>query len=133
LVIWLNFFLFLQAKPCFCRLFAWSPLDFSAIPVSISAVSLGGLTTYILLDFKVATWTVSSLAHCSNPFQVNMFISRFIIQILQNIQNVHNMKRRQKKRDIKFSSFQICVGTNLSAPSCFFPSVFWEKFLIAKF
>jgi hypothetical protein len=29
------FFIFLQTKPCFCRLFAWSQLDFSAIPVSI--------------------------------------------------------------------------------------------------
>jgi hypothetical protein len=35
-------------------LFAWSQLNFSAIPVSISAVSLRKLTTYILLDFNVA-------------------------------------------------------------------------------
>ncbi len=34
-----NFFLFLQIKPSFCR---WSQLDFSAIHVSISAVSLTG-------------------------------------------------------------------------------------------
>jgi hypothetical protein len=61
------FFLFLQTKPSFCRLFAWSQLDFSAIPVSISAVSLEG---YILVDFEVAKWAVSSLAHSSNPFQV---------------------------------------------------------------
>jgi hypothetical protein len=33
-IIWLIFFLFLQTKPSFCRLFAWSHLDFSAIPVS---------------------------------------------------------------------------------------------------
>jgi hypothetical protein len=49
---------------------------------SISAVSLRRLTTYILLDLKVAKWAVSSLTNCSNPFQVNMFISRFKIQIL---------------------------------------------------
>jgi hypothetical protein len=62
------FFLFLQTKPCFCRLFAWSQLDISAIPVSISAISLRRLTTYKLLDFKVAKWAVSSLTLCSNPF-----------------------------------------------------------------
>ncbi len=33
-------FLFLQTKPSFYHMFAWSQLDFSAIPVSISAVSL---------------------------------------------------------------------------------------------
>jgi hypothetical protein len=42
LIIWLIFFLILQTKPSFCRLFAWSQLDFPAIPVSISAVSLKG-------------------------------------------------------------------------------------------
>ncbi len=71
--------------------------------------------TYILSDFKVAKWAVSSLTHCSNHFQVNMFISRFMIQILYNILNVQEGKRHQKKRDIKFFiSFQICVVTNLS-------------------
>ncbi len=61
---------------------------------------------YILSDFKVAKWAVSSLTHCSNPFQVNMYISRFPIQILHNIQNVQKGKRHQKK-DKKFLSFQI--------------------------
>ncbi len=42
-------------------------LDFSAIPVSISAVSLGMLSTYFL-DFKVAKWAVSYLTHSSNSF-----------------------------------------------------------------
>jgi hypothetical protein len=56
-------------------MFACSQLDFFAIPVSISPVSLRRLSTYILLDFKVAKWADSSLTHCSNPFQVNMFIS----------------------------------------------------------
>jgi hypothetical protein len=37
LIIWLIFFLFLQTKPSFCCLFAWSLRDYSAIPVSISA------------------------------------------------------------------------------------------------
>jgi hypothetical protein len=40
LIIWLIFFLFLQTKPSFCRKFAWSQQDFSAVPVSIAAVSL---------------------------------------------------------------------------------------------
>jgi hypothetical protein len=102
LIIWLIFFLFLQTKPCFCRLFAWSQLDFSAIPVSISAVSLRRITTYILLDFNIAKWAVSSLTHCSNPFQINMFISRFMIQILQNIQNVQEGKEHQKKETSNF-------------------------------
>jgi hypothetical protein len=38
-------------------------LDLSAIPVSISAVSLGRLSTYILLDFKFAIWAAFSLTH----------------------------------------------------------------------
>jgi hypothetical protein len=37
----------------FFRLFAWSQLEFPAIPVSISAVSFfKRLSTYMLLDFK---------------------------------------------------------------------------------
>jgi hypothetical protein len=36
-------------------------LDFSAIPVSNSAVSSGRLSTYTFLDFKVVKWAVSSL------------------------------------------------------------------------
>jgi hypothetical protein len=55
-------------------MFAWSQLDFSAIPVSISAVSSRRLTTNIHFDFKVAKWAVSSLTDCSNNFQVNIFI-----------------------------------------------------------
>jgi hypothetical protein len=65
--------------------FAWSQLEFSAIPVSIYA------------DFKVAKWAVSSLTQCSNPFQVNIFISRFMKQILHNFQNVQEGKGHQKK------------------------------------
>ncbi len=61
----------------------------------------------------------SFLWHCSNRFQVNMFISRFMIKILHNIQNVQEGKMHQKKRDIKILCFQICVVTNLSVPSCF--------------
>jgi hypothetical protein len=87
LIIWLIFFLFLQTKPSFCRLVARSQPAFSAIPVSFSAVSLRRLSIYILLDFKVANWAVSSLAHSSNPFQVN---------IAKRIQNVQEGKRHQK-------------------------------------
>jgi hypothetical protein len=75
----------------------WSQLDFSALPVLISTVSLRRLTTFVRLDFKVAKWAVSSLTHCSNPYQVNMFISKFMIQILHNIQNVQEGKRHHKK------------------------------------
>jgi hypothetical protein len=50
------------------------------------------------LVLKVAKWAVSSLTHCSNLFQVNMFISRFMIQILHNIQHVQEGKRIRKKR-----------------------------------
>ncbi len=46
------FFLFLQTKPSFCRMFAWSQLDFSAIPVSISAVSLTGRQTWQNVNSK---------------------------------------------------------------------------------
>jgi hypothetical protein len=40
----------------FCRLLVLFQMDFSAIPVSISAVSLRRLTTFRLLDFKVPKW-----------------------------------------------------------------------------
>jgi hypothetical protein len=92
-----NFLSIYPNQTMFCLLFAWSQLDFSAIPVSISAVSLRRLKTDILLDFKVAKWAISSLTHCSNPFQLNMFILRFMIQILHNIQIVQEGKRHQKK------------------------------------
>jgi hypothetical protein len=42
---------------------------FSAIPVSISAVSLGRRNLYTFY-FTVAKWAVSSLTHSSNPFRV---------------------------------------------------------------
>jgi hypothetical protein len=60
------------------------------------------LTVYILLDFKVVKWAVSSLTHCSNPFQVNIFISRFMIKILHNIPNLLERKRHQKKETSNF-------------------------------
>jgi hypothetical protein len=41
LIIWLIFFLFLQTKPSFSPLFAWSPLDISATADSVFAVSEG--------------------------------------------------------------------------------------------
>ncbi len=52
LIIWLIFFLFLLTKPSFCRMFAWSQLDFSAIPVLISAVSLTGRQTWQNVNSK---------------------------------------------------------------------------------
>jgi hypothetical protein len=52
----------------------------------------------------------------------------FMIQLLHNIQNVQKGKRHQKKTVIKFSSFQICVVTNLSAPLlCLFSFCFWGE------
>ncbi len=41
MIIWLIFFLFLQTKPSFFPLFAWSQLDISAASDSVSAVSEG--------------------------------------------------------------------------------------------
>jgi hypothetical protein len=67
-----NFLSNLQPKQSFFRLFAWLQAAFSAIPVSISAFSLRRLSIYILLDFKVANWAVSSLTDSSDPFQVNI-------------------------------------------------------------
>jgi hypothetical protein len=66
-----------------------------------------------MLDFKVAKWTVFSLTHCSNPFQVNMLISRFMVQIRHTIQNVQDGKGIRKKRH-QILRFQICVVTNSS-------------------
>jgi hypothetical protein len=45
-------FFSLQAKPSFCHMFALSQLDFSAIPVSISAVSLTGRQTWQNVNSK---------------------------------------------------------------------------------
>ncbi len=73
LIIWLIFFIFLQTKPSFCHLFAWSRLprlDFSTIPVSISVMSLGRLSTYILFRFGGCLMGISFLTHSSNPFRV---------------------------------------------------------------
>jgi uncharacterized membrane protein len=112
-MIWLIFFLFLQTKPSFCRLFAWSQLDFSAIPVSISAVSLRSLPTYILmLILKLILILIIILLYRRMWQNVNSK------RKWQRIQNVQEGKRDQKK-DTSNLSFQICVVTNLAAPSCF--------------
>ncbi len=66
--------------------------------------------------FKVAKWAFSSLAYYSNSFQVNMFISRLMIQYFIIIK-MYTKGKTSEKRDIKFLSFQICVVTNLSAPT----------------
>jgi len=71
--MWLIFFLFFQTKASFCRMFAWSQLDFSAIPVSISAVSLTSRQTWQNVNSQ---------------------------RILQRIQNVQEEKRHQKKRHL---------------------------------
>ncbi len=133
MIIWLIFFLFLQTKPCFFHLFAWSQLDFSALPVLISAVSLRRLTTYVLLDFKVAKWAVSSLTHWSNPYQVNMFISKFMIQICIIFKMYRKGKDIIKKRHKIFLIFLIYLVTNLSSPFVFVFSAFGEKFPTAEF
>jgi hypothetical protein len=102
--------------------------DFSAILVSISAISIKRLPTYILLGFKLAKWAVSSLTHCSNPFQVNMFISRFMIQILHNIQNVQEGKRHQIQRKGDFITLGVPIfvffiqnGANFAQPLLWVP------------
>ncbi len=83
----------------------------------ISAVSLRRLTTYILLDFKVAKRAVSSLTHCSNPFQICLFQDSWFKYCI--IFKMYRKGKDIRKRDIQFLSFQICVVTNLSALSCF--------------
>jgi hypothetical protein len=130
LIIWLIFFLFLQTKPCFCRLFAWSQLDFSANPVFISAVSSRRLTTYLLLDFKVSNGQFPSDT-LFKSLSSNMFISRIMIQILHNIQNVQAGKRHHKKGQ-NFQALSL-FGTNLSTPFVFVFSAFGEKFPTAGF
>jgi hypothetical protein len=121
LIIWQIFFPFLQPKSSFCRLYAWSQLDFSAIPVSIPAVSLRRLSTYILifiLKLKRTWQNVNSKRRW------------------QRIQNVQEGKRHQKnqKRDIKFLSFKNFKPTYQHLAAFFFvPSVFGEKFTTAEF
>ncbi len=46
LEVWLIFFLFLQTKPIYSTLFAWSQLDISATSDSVSAVSEGYQLNY---------------------------------------------------------------------------------------
>ncbi len=79
MIIWLIFFLFLQIKPSFRHMFAWSQLDFSAIPVSISAVSLTSRQTWQNVNSK---------------------------RRLQRISNVQEGKRHQKKETS--SCFCLC-------------------------
>jgi hypothetical protein len=74
-------------------------LDFSAIPAVSSRLTI---TTFILLDFKDAKWAVSPLTHCLNPFQENMCISRFMIQILPNIQTVQEREKTSEKETSNF-------------------------------
>jgi hypothetical protein len=74
-----NFLSISPNKPSFCRMFAWSQLDFSAIPISISAVSLTGRQTWQNVISK---------------------------KKLQRIQNAQEGKRYQKKETS--SCFCLC-------------------------
>jgi hypothetical protein len=88
MIICLIFFLFLQTKPSFFRLFAWFQLNFSVIPVSISAVSLTGRQTWQNVNSK---WR------------------------LQRIQNVQEEKRHQKKETTScFCLFSFCFWGEIS-------------------
>jgi hypothetical protein len=69
--IWLIFFLFLQTKPSFSPLFAWSQLDISTISDSVSAVSEG-----YQLNYRWILWILKLLSGprifkllnlCGNP------------------------------------------------------------------
>ncbi len=71
----------------------------------------GGLSNDITLipplfslvnTFKVAKRAVSLLTQYSNPFEVNMFISRFMIQLVHNILKVQEGKKHQKKETSNF-------------------------------
>jgi len=68
-----NFLSISPNQPSFCHMFAWSQLDFSAIPVSISAVSLTGRQTWPYVNRK---------------------------RRLQRIQNVQERKDIRKKRHL---------------------------------
>ncbi len=60
MIIWLIFFLFLQTKPQFLGLFAWSQLDLSAVPVSSHPV-LSPIYIYTLYNVHVLTPTCTVL------------------------------------------------------------------------
>jgi hypothetical protein len=70
LIIWLISFYFSKLNQVFFRLFAWSQLDFSGNPVSISSVSLPSRQTWQNVKSK---------------------------RRLQRIQNVHEGKRHKKR------------------------------------
>jgi hypothetical protein len=84
LIIWLIFFLFLQTKPSFAACLPSPRTVLFCVPVSISAVSLGRLSTYIH-TFRFSGCSMGSFL--SDTFfksfssAVNMFISIFMIQI----------------------------------------------------
>ncbi len=88
MIIWQIFFLFLQTKPSFCHMFVWYQLNFSPIPVSISAVSLTGRQTWQNVNSK---WR------------------------LQRLQNVQEEKRQQKKETTScFCLFSLCFWGEIS-------------------
>jgi hypothetical protein len=74
-------------------------------------------SAYILLDFKVAKWAVSSLTHSSNPFQVN---------VANNSKCIGSEKTSEKKRHQIFKLPNLCgnqlISTYVAAfvfvPSC---------------
>ncbi len=57
MIIWLVFFLFLQTKPSFSTLFAWSQLDISATLDSVSAMSEVYQITYRWI-LKLLSWPI---------------------------------------------------------------------------
>ncbi len=74
LIIWLIFFLLLQTKPSFCCMFACSQLDFSAIPVSISTVSLTGRQTWQNVNNKRRLQRIQHLQEWKRHQLLSLFL-----------------------------------------------------------
>ncbi len=121
----------------FLRSVCLVPLDFSAIPVSISAASLRRLTTYILLDFKVAKWAVSSLTHFSNPSSKYVYFKNLDSNTCMIFKLSINGKDIRKKRHQIFKLPNLCgnqlISTKLLLSLFLLFLLFGEKFPTAEF
>ncbi len=83
-VVFDNLANFLSISPNQTKFLPWSQLDFSAIHVSVSAVSLRRLSTYILLGLKIANFVRGDgnivkrgWACTSQPHQLSVFGEKF--------------------------------------------------------
>ncbi len=65
-MIWLIFFLILQTKPSFCRLFAWSQLGFPAIPYVEAATMTVAPSHVFSPEYTVHVLTPTCTLGCSD-------------------------------------------------------------------